>query len=47
MGLPRLRNTVAGWHKATAWILLPLVVLSPLTALAMAFGVTFTTPPRA
>ena len=44
MGLPRLRNTVAGWHKATAWILLPLVVLSPLTALAMAFGVTFTTP---
>ena len=44
MGLPRLRNTVAGWHKATAWILLPLVVLSPLTALAMAFGVTFAAP---
>ena len=44
MGLPRLRNTVAGWHKATAWILLPLVVLSSLTALAMAFGVTFTAP---
>jgi PepSY-associated transmembrane protein len=45
MGLPQLRNTVAGWHKATAWILLPLVVLSPLTGLAVAYGVTFTTPP--
>lgn len=44
MGLPRLSNTVAGWHKATAWLLLPFVVLSPLTGLAMAFGVTFTAP---
>ncbi|WP_246662220.1 PepSY-associated TM helix domain-containing protein [Prosthecodimorpha hirschii] len=44
MGLPRLRNTVSGWHKGTAWFLLPLVVLSPLTGLALALGVTFTTP---
>lgn len=40
MGLPRLRNNVAGWHKATGWFLLPLVVLSPLTGLALAFGIT-------
>lgn len=41
MGLPLLRNTVSGWHKATGWFMLPLVVLSPLTGLAIAFGVTF------
>jgi uncharacterized iron-regulated membrane protein len=46
MGLPRLANSAAGWHKVTAWSLLPLVVLSPLTGLAMAFGVTFSDPPR-
>jgi uncharacterized iron-regulated membrane protein len=45
MGLPRLSNTIAGWHRATAWFLLPFVVLSPLTGLAMAFGVTFAGPP--
>lgn len=45
MGLPRLRNSVSGWHQATAWFLLPLVILSPLTGLAIAFGVTFTSPP--
>ncbi|NVO14870.1 MAG: PepSY domain-containing protein [Rhodoplanes sp.] len=47
MGWPRLANTLAGWHKAMAWGLLPLVVLSPLTALLMAAGVTFTTLPPA
>lgn len=41
MGLPRIRNTVAGWHKATAWFLLPLLLLSPLTGLCLAFGLTF------
>jgi uncharacterized iron-regulated membrane protein len=44
MGWPRFTNTLAGWHKGTAWILLPLIVLSPLTALLMAAGVTFTNP---
>jgi uncharacterized iron-regulated membrane protein len=44
MGWPRIRNTVAGWHKATAWVLLPLIVLSPLTGLFLAHGVTFTSP---
>ncbi len=41
MGLPRLANTVQGWHKGVAWFALPLVVLSPLTGLLMALGLTF------
>lgn len=38
MGWPRLANTLPGWHKATAWGLLPLIALSPLTGLLVAFG---------
>jgi uncharacterized iron-regulated membrane protein len=45
MGLPRLRNTLAGWPKGTAWFTLPLILLSPLTGLCMAFGLTFQTTP--
>jgi uncharacterized iron-regulated membrane protein len=45
MGWPRLRNTPAGWHKAMAWGLLPLIVLSPLTGLFLAYGITFSSPP--
>ena len=45
MGWPRLRNTLPGWHKAMAWGLLPLIVLSPLTGLLLAFGITFASPP--
>lgn len=45
MGWPSWSNTLSGWHKVTAWGLLPLVVLSPLTGLAIAWGITFTTPP--
>lgn len=44
MGWPRFANSLSGWHKATAWCLLPLIVLSPLTGLLMAFRVTFTAP---
>jgi uncharacterized iron-regulated membrane protein len=47
MGLPRLENTLSGWHKAMAWGLLPLIVLSPLTGLLLAAGVTFARPPPA
>ncbi len=47
MGWPRFANTLGGWHKAMAWGLLPLTVLSPLTGLLMAAGVTFTTPQAA
>lgn len=43
MGLPRLRNTLSGWHKGTAWFTLPLILISPLTGLCMAFGLTFQT----
>lgn len=39
MGIPRIRNTVSGWHKAISWGLLPLVIASPLTALLMAGGI--------
>ncbi len=44
MGLPRLSNSLSGWHKVTAWVLLPLIILSPLTGLFMAAGVTFSQP---
>ncbi len=44
MGLPRLRNTVGGWHNLAAWTTLPLVILSPLTGLALVYGITFVTP---
>lgn len=37
LGWPKLRNTVAGWHRVTSWVLLPLLVGSPLTGLALAF----------
>lgn len=45
MGLPRLRNSVSGWHKGTAWFTLPLIVLSPLTGLCLALGWTFQASP--
>jgi uncharacterized iron-regulated membrane protein len=44
MGLPRLRNTVGGWHNLAAWCTLPLVILSPLTGLALVYGITFLAP---
>jgi uncharacterized iron-regulated membrane protein len=47
MGWPRFANSLAGWHKAVAWTLLPLIILSPLTALLMSMGVTFGGFPRA
>lgn len=47
MGWPRLRNSLSGWHKGIAWGLLPLIVLSPLTGLFLAYGVTFAGPMRA
>ncbi|MBK5959947.1 peptidase [Rhodoplanes elegans] len=47
MGWPRFANTLGGWHKGMAWIGLPLVILSPLTGLALAFGISFTGAPPA
>ncbi|WP_262028707.1 PepSY-associated TM helix domain-containing protein [Microvirga sp. Mcv34] len=45
MGWPRLRNTLSGWHKGMAWFLLPLVILSPLTGLLLAFGISLAPAP--
>lgn len=45
MGWPRFANTLGGWHKAMAWGFLPLIVLSPLTGLFMAMGITFGAAP--
>lgn len=47
MGLPRLRNSLAGWHKGVAWGLLPFLIASPLTGLFIAYGVTFASVPAA
>ncbi|MGG5812455.1 PepSY domain-containing protein [Falsiroseomonas sp. CW058] len=44
LGWPRFRNTVGGWHRATGWLLLPLLVGSPLTGLALALGLSFAAP---
>ena len=44
MGWPRLSNSVSGWHKGTAWVLLPLFALSPLTGLFLVAGLTFSAP---
>jgi len=46
MGWPRFANSLAGWHKGMSWGLLPLIVLSPLTGLFLAWGITFTGPPQ-
>ena len=44
LGWPKFAKTLSGWHKGTAWVLLPLVVLSPLTGLFLAYRITFTPP---
>lgn len=44
MGWPSIRNTVSGWHKTMAWGLLPLLILSPLTGLGIAYHVSLAGP---
>ncbi|MCB1510095.1 MAG: PepSY domain-containing protein [Hyphomicrobiaceae bacterium] len=44
MGWPRFANTLGGWHSGAAWVLLPLLVLSPLTGILMAYHISFTGP---
>ncbi|MGO4685664.1 PepSY domain-containing protein [Hyphomicrobium sp. 2TAF46] len=44
MGTRPLRNTISGWHTAAAWTALPLVLIAPLTGLAMLYKVTFSGP---
>lgn len=45
MGWPRFNRSLSGWHKGIAWTALPLVILSPLTGLALAFGITLAAGP--
>lgn len=35
LGLPKLRNSLIGWHQMLAWGLLPLVIMIPFTAILM------------
>ena len=45
LGWPRWQNSIAGWHKGTAWLTLPLILLSPFTGLCMALGLTLQSGP--
>ncbi len=44
MGWPRWSNRLSGWHKVTAWGLLPLLILSPFTGLLMTYRITLAAP---
>ena len=44
MGFPNLRNTVGGWHSYAAWMTMPMVVISPLTGLMIAYGFANSAP---
>lgn len=44
MGLPFMRNTVGGWHRMIAWVLLPLLILSPLSGLGIGHGISLSSP---
>jgi PepSY-associated TM region len=46
MGWGNFRNSLGGWHRMTAWVLLPLLILSPLTGLALFHRITFTPLPQ-
>ena len=46
IGLPRFRERLAGWPKAVAWVLMPLLAASPLTGLLIAHGIAFAPVPQ-
>jgi sulfite reductase (NADPH) flavoprotein alpha-component len=39
LGLPRLRNTLRGWHVGLGWLALPLVALTPVTGMLLALHI--------
>ncbi len=41
MGLPRIRNSISGWHQGMAWFGLPILALSPITGLMLVYGISF------
>jgi uncharacterized iron-regulated membrane protein len=45
MGWPRFRQTLSAWHRTGAWFLAPLLILSPLSGLALSYGITLNPPP--
>jgi uncharacterized iron-regulated membrane protein len=47
MGWPKLSNSIVGWHKGVAWFLFPLLILSPLTGLGIAYRISLAGPPSA
>ncbi|MFL1462166.1 PepSY domain-containing protein [Roseococcus sp. DSY-14] len=47
LGWPRLRQSLRGWHQGVGWAGLPLLIGSPLTGLALAWGITLAAPPPA
>lgn len=46
LGLPKLRNTLMGWHSGLGWLALPLVALTPVTGAMMALHIGTPTLPR-
>ncbi len=44
-GLPRLRNTLGGWHRGLGWFAFPLLALLPVTGLLMTLHVGKPTVP--
>ncbi|MGE0417839.1 MAG: PepSY domain-containing protein [Acetobacteraceae bacterium] len=40
MGLPRRSWSLGGWHRVSAWVALPMLVMLPVTGLLMSFGIT-------
>ena len=38
-GLPKLRNTIGGWHRGMGWLAFPLLALLPVTGLLMTLHV--------
>jgi uncharacterized iron-regulated membrane protein len=45
MGWPRIRNSFSGWHQGIAWVLLPILALSPITGLMLAFRISLSSLP--
>jgi sulfite reductase (NADPH) flavoprotein alpha-component len=43
---PRLRNNLMGWHRSVGWLLLPIVLMLPLTGVLMSLHVGMPELPR-
>ncbi len=46
LGLPKLRNTLMGWHGGLGWLALPLAALAPVTGLLMTLHIGTGALPR-